>query len=163
VYTNASVSLELARFISDRVNSAMGILDYTDVGPYALFKSLRLPECPKVSLSGEVNANSRYSLPDGHKLHDYLVTCTIGCVNLQAPLHISQKLPIDPIYQFGINKVTDPQLNTLKQYVRDELKCPDAILRPEGHRVMINFANKPICPYHKRVHENENMYARLIK
>ena len=95
VFTGASCSLEMARFLADRINASLGVSDYVDLGPYALFKSLRLPGCPKVGLDGTVKANSRYTLPDGAKIYEFLVTNTIGCVHLQAPLHISQQLPID--------------------------------------------------------------------
>ena len=36
------------------------------------------------------------------------------------------------------------------------------MLRAEDNRILIAFgANRPICPYHKRVHDNENMFARV--
>jgi hypothetical protein len=79
----------MCRFVGDRINALMQLPDYVDLAPYALYKSLRLPGCPKVGLDGVVNANSRYTLPDGHKLHDYLVTNTIGCIQLKTPLHVS--------------------------------------------------------------------------
>lgn len=163
VFTNASCSLEMARFLGDRINALMGLPDYVDLAPYGLYKSLRLPGCPKVGLDGTVNANSRYVLPDGQKIYDFLITNTIGCTALEAPLHISQKLPVDPIYQFGLARATDAHMEALRVYVRDNLKCPDAVLRAEDNRIMISFgAVRPICPYHKRSHDNENMWARVV-
>jgi hypothetical protein len=53
-------------------------------------------------------------------------------------------------------------IQTLSKYVKEQLKCPDAVLRAEDNRILIAFgANRPICPYHKRVHDNENMFARV--
>ena len=77
VFTNASCTLEMAKFLADRINSIMNQPDYVDLAPYGLYKSLRLPDCPKVTLKGEVKSNSRYTLPQGHKLENYLVTNTI--------------------------------------------------------------------------------------
>ena len=51
----------------------------------------------------------------------------------------------------------------LRNYVDSTLKCTDAVLRPDGNRIIVNFAcTRPKCPYHNRVHDNENMYARLM-
>ena len=52
-------------------------------------------------------------------------------------------------------------MKSLRKFVDEELKCPDAVLRSEEKQIFINFGHsKPICPYHKRVHENENMCVR---
>jgi len=161
VYTNAACSLSLCRFIADRINAAMNKADYVDVAPYGMYKSLRLFNCPKVTLQGEVKANSRYTLPDRAEPHLFMVTNTIDCIFIQAPLHISQELPLDQIYQHGIQEADGADLQALRKYVDEELKCPDAVLRSEGGTVYINFGiRRPICPYHNRVHDNENMLVR---
>ena len=162
VFFNVSCDLELARFLGDRINALIGAADFVDLAPYCLFKSLRLPGCPKVALDGTVAANSRYELPQGMQIQDFLVTNTNGTIFLKSPLHISQALPIDSYLQFGIKQASDPQVRRVQEYVYNVLKCDDALLRAEDNRVVISFGSKrPTCPYHKRVHENENMYARM--
>ena len=72
----------MARFIADRINSLLNQPSYVDLGPYALYKSLRLYSCPKVALDGTVNANSVYRLPDNAEPHEYMITNTIGCIHV---------------------------------------------------------------------------------
>lgn len=161
VFTNVACSLSMCRFISDRLNAMLCDPKYVDLAPYGLYKSLRLFNCPKVSLQGEVNSNSRYVLPEKAEPHLFMITNTIDCIFLQAPLHISQDLPIDPIYQHGVSSADEADMKALRKYVDEELKCPDAVLRSEDKQIFINFGrNKPVCPYHKRTHDNENMTAR---
>lgn len=105
LFSNISCDLVMARFIGDRINALLNQADYIDLAPYGLFKSLRLPGCPKVGLDGTVNANSRYNLPEGAELHQYLVTNTIGCVHIPTPLHIQQSFPIDAVLQHGTQQV----------------------------------------------------------
>ncbi len=88
VYFNVSCHLELAKFLADRINALMGVPDFVDLAPYAMFKSLRLPNCPKIALDGTVSANSRYNLPENAQIQDYLITCTIGTMFIKSPLHI---------------------------------------------------------------------------
>jgi hypothetical protein len=162
VFTNIACTLEMCRFLAERINAHMGCADYVDLGPYALFKSLRLPNCPKVALDGAVNANSRYPLPEGQKLNDFLVTNTIGCIFVKSPLHISQQLPIDADLQFGVLQASDEHVDALATYVKHTLKCPDAVLRTDGNRIHISYGSvRPICPYHKRAHDNDNMFGRV--
>jgi hypothetical protein len=92
----------MCRFLGERINAHMGCADYVDLGPYALFKSLRLPNCPKVALDGTVNSNSRYPLPEGQKINEFLITNTMNTTFITSPLHISQALPIDEELQFGV-------------------------------------------------------------
>lgn len=98
VYSNAAVTLVLAKFIADRINARMNMADYVDLAPYGLYKSLRLFGCPKVSRTGDVNANSRYEKPLGLPCWRFMITNTIDCFELSTPLHISQDLPIDQEY-----------------------------------------------------------------
>jgi hypothetical protein len=49
VYSNLAMTIELAKFIADRINSRMNLTDYVDLAPYGLYKSLRLYNCPKVN------------------------------------------------------------------------------------------------------------------
>jgi hypothetical protein len=72
----------MARFIGDRINALMNQPDYVDLGPYALYKSLRLYNCPKVGLDGIVNANSVYRLPDNAEPYEFMMTNTIGCIHI---------------------------------------------------------------------------------
>ncbi len=53
--------------------------DYVDLGPYGMYKSLRLYNCPKVNQHGEVNANSRYQKPDNIPGYKFMITCTHEC------------------------------------------------------------------------------------
>jgi len=93
----------MARFIADRINAIMNQPDYIDLAPYGIYKSLRLYNCPKVALNGEVNANSRYTLPEKSEPYEFMMTNTMGCIFINTPLHIQQEFPIDPIYQHGLN------------------------------------------------------------
>jgi hypothetical protein len=90
-----------------------------------------------------------------------MVTNTIDCVFIQEPLHISQSFPIDEVYQHGLKSANDDDVKAVRKYVDEELKCHDALLRQEGSQVFICFASRrPVCPYHNRIHDNENMVAR---
>ena len=103
MFTNIAVdSLELLRFIGDRINAQMQLPDYVDLAVYGLWKSLRLFGCGKLSLTGEMNAVSRYDLPNQNAdVSQYMITNTIGCIPIRTPLHISQSLPIDSELQFA--------------------------------------------------------------
>lgn len=53
-------------------------------------------------------------------------------------------------------------MEAVRFYVDDQLGTPDAVLRQEGGSIFIAFShNRPVCPYHGRVHDHENMVVRL--
>ncbi len=59
-------------------------------------------------------------------------------------------------------QASDEHVDALGNYVKHTLKCPDAVLRSEGNRIHISYGSvRPICPYHKRVHDAENMFGRV--
>ena len=35
------------------------------------------------------------------------------------------------------------------------------MIRPEENRLIVTFGIRPVCPYHGRVHDHDNMYARV--
>lgn len=91
-----------------------------------------------------------------------MITNTMGCIFVQTPLHIQQEYPIDPVYQHGLSQADDDHMRAVREYVDNELYCPDAVLRQEGPSVYISFTtNRPNCPYHNRVHDHENMLCRI--
>jgi hypothetical protein len=162
VFTNVSCTLEMCRFLGDRINALMNVSDYVDLAPYALYKSLRLPGCPKVGLDGSVNANSRYTLPEHANITDFLITNTIDTIFIKSPLHIQQSLPIDEYLQFGVLQADNAHVQTLNTYVRETLMCQDASLRTDGNRILISFGStRPKCPYHNRIHDHDNMFGRV--
>lgn len=61
-----------------------------------------MPSCCKISVQGEVIAASRYPLPDGARIQDYLITNVQDTIRILMPIHLQNTYPLDDVLMHGI-------------------------------------------------------------